>query len=108
MMHGRLHVSPECVLIRAEADDYAAQEPTEGKDDSHLVPIKTNDHRLDAARYGWMQRFWDPLLEQAEQAPNLSRYRPTGSPMGSGRIRHRTFLVTGRTAGSTFQPRWGT
>jgi hypothetical protein len=93
MMHGRLHVSPECVLIRAEADDYAAQEPVEGKDDSHLVPIKTNDHRWTAARYGWMQRFWDPLLEQSaapdlgfrpNQAPNLSRYRPTpeAAPMG--------------------------
>lgn len=67
MEYGRLFISPACRGLRDEADDYAAVEPDEGKDDSHLVPVKSNDHRLDAARYGWMERFWDPLME--ENAP---------------------------------------
>jgi phage terminase large subunit-like protein len=64
MAHGRLWISPECRGLRDEADDYAAQEPGEGRDDSHLVPVKGNDHRLDAARYGWMERVWDPQMEE--------------------------------------------
>lgn len=67
MQYQRLLVSPECRRLRDEADDYAAQEPAEGKDDSHLTPVKSNDHILDAARYGWMERFWDPVME--DEAP---------------------------------------
>lgn len=68
MAYGRLLVSPVCRGLRDEADEYAAEEPGEGKDDSHLTPTKSNDHRLDAARYGWMERFWDPVME--DQAPD--------------------------------------
>jgi hypothetical protein len=95
MVHGRLWVSPECRGLRDEADDYAAAEPAEGRDDSHLVPIKSNDHRLDALRYGLMERFWDPGVEDAApkrmlgfdplKAVDLSSFRasPEGHPMGS-------------------------
>lgn len=95
MAHKRFLVSPECRGLRDEADEYAAQEPTEGKDDSHLTPVKSNDHRLDALRYAVMQRFWDPVMEQ--QAPdrqlgwepgqalpaNLLRVPASSTPMGA-------------------------
>lgn len=64
MRHGRLLVSPSCVGLREEADDYAAKEPVEGKDDSHLEPIEVNAHRLAALRYAVMERFWDPVMEE--------------------------------------------
>jgi hypothetical protein len=71
MAHGRFRVSPERTAgllgLRDEADEYAAEEPAEGKDDSQLKPVKSNDHRLDALRYAVMERFWDPVME--EQAP---------------------------------------
>jgi type IV secretory pathway VirJ component len=35
---------------------------------SHMVPIKGNDHVLDADRYSAMERFWDPIME--DSAPN--------------------------------------
>ena len=70
MQHGRFHVYESCRHIRDEADDYAAEEPDEGKDDSELIPIKGNDHVLDATRYGVMERFWDPAMEDdAPKAP---------------------------------------
>lgn len=65
MRHERIHIDPRCRGLRDEADDYAAREPDEGKDDSHLVPIRGNDHRLDALRYAVMERVWDPVMEQA-------------------------------------------
>lgn len=58
---------PECMGLRDEADEYAAKEPEEGRDDSHLDPVKGNDHRMDAMRYAVLERFWDMTLE--EQAP---------------------------------------
>jgi hypothetical protein len=61
-------INPACVRLLDELDDYVAEEPAEGKDDSHLAPVKSNDHILDAARYAWMERFWDPVMEQ--DAPN--------------------------------------
>ena len=67
MAHKRFLVSPECRGLRDEADEYAAEEPGENKDDSFLKPVKSNDHRLDALRYAVMERFWDPVTEQ--QAP---------------------------------------
>jgi hypothetical protein len=63
MEYGRFWVSPECRGLRDEADDYAAKEPEEGHDDSHLEVVKSNDHRLDALRYAVMERFWDPVFE---------------------------------------------
>ena len=96
MQNRRFWVSPECRGLRDEADDYAAKEPDEGKDDSHLEPIKGNDHRLDALRYAVLERFWDPVMEaqapkrqlgyQPNAAPDLSGFRfPGGSeaPMGA-------------------------
>jgi hypothetical protein len=67
MAHGRFKVSPTCVGLRDEADEYAAKEPEEGKDDSYLEPIPGGAHRLDSLRYGVLERFWDPVME--EQAP---------------------------------------
>lgn len=95
MEKGRFHVSPECRGLRDEADDYAAKEPDEGKDSSHMEPIKGNDHRLDALRYACMERFWDPMMEaQAperqlgyvpNEAPDMAHLRKQSSapPMGS-------------------------
>jgi hypothetical protein len=68
MAHGRLKINPVCLRVLDELDDYVAEEPAEGKDDSHLTPVKSNDHILDAFRYAWMERFWDPVMEQ--DAPN--------------------------------------
>jgi hypothetical protein len=55
MAHGRFCGEPERspgpLGLRDEADEYAAKEPAEGKDDSHLEVVKSNDHRLDALRY---------------------------------------------------------
>lgn len=67
MAHRRFLVSPACRGLRDEAMDYAAVEPKEGRDDSHLDPVKGNDHRLDALRYAVLERFWDPVMEA--QAP---------------------------------------
>jgi hypothetical protein len=63
MEAGRFWVSPDCRGLRDEADDYAAKEPVEGADDSHLEVVKSHDHRLDALRYAVMERFWDPMME---------------------------------------------
>lgn len=96
MRHGRFKVSPSCLRLRDQADDYAAKEPEEGRDDSHLEPIKGNDHLLDALRYAVLERFWDPVMEaqapsrrlgyEANAAPDLSGFSfPGGSeaPMGA-------------------------
>jgi hypothetical protein len=67
MAHDRFLVSPErtpgLLKLRDEADEYAAKEPDEGKDDSHLEPVKTNDHILDTVRYSAMEHFFDPVAE---------------------------------------------
>lgn len=68
MSAGRFKVSPECRGLREEADEYVAKEPVEGRDDSHLDPIKGNDHRLDGLRYAILERFWDAAIE--DDAPN--------------------------------------
>jgi hypothetical protein len=68
MRLGRFHVDPECFGIRDEADDYAAKEPGDDDDDSHMDPVSNRFHRLDALRYAVMERFWDPVMEQ--DAPN--------------------------------------
>jgi hypothetical protein len=68
---GWLTAGSRCPLLvsglRDEADEYAAKEPEEGKDDSYLEPIPGGAHRLDSLRYGVLERFWDPVME--EQAP---------------------------------------
>jgi hypothetical protein len=71
MAHKRFFVSPACLGLRDEADDYAAEEPGEGRDDSHLKPVKGGDHRLDALRYACMERFWDPQMEEDAPERNL-------------------------------------
>jgi hypothetical protein len=42
-------------------------------DDSHLEPIKGNDHRLDALRYAVMERFWDPVMEELRRRSSAVR-----------------------------------
>jgi hypothetical protein len=87
--HGRFWVSPECRGLRDEADDYAAKEPEEGADDSHLEPVKSNDHRADALRYACMERFWDPMYEMNKPLQTLG-WDPTSG------MSPPTSLVTGR------------
>jgi hypothetical protein len=98
MAHGRFWVSPErtpgLLGLRDEADEYAAKEPAEGQDDSHMEVVKSHDHRLDALRYAVMERFWDPVAEgeaplqnlgfDPERAADLSTFRtvPEDHPMG--------------------------
>lgn len=79
MQHDRYWVAPNCRYLRDEADDYAAEEPAEGKDDSHMVPIKGNDHVLDADRYVCMHRFWDPVMEAGAVDRNLG-WEPGKAP----------------------------
>jgi phage terminase large subunit-like protein len=55
----RLRINPECRGLRAEADDYAAED----REDGVFKPLKGNDHRLDALRYACMARSWDPQAE---------------------------------------------
>ncbi len=61
LRHGRLWISRECVGIRDEADDYQSKEGEE------FVPIKGNEHRLDAARYAMMHRPF--YIEAEDEAP---------------------------------------
>lgn len=56
---GRLWVNPQCRGLRDEADDYALEDRPDGV----VKPIKGNDHRLDAFRYGLMARPWQPFQE---------------------------------------------
>lgn len=79
MQYGRYWVGPNCRYIQDEADDYAAKEPGEHDDDSHLVPQKGNDHVLDADRYSCMERFWDPVMEDQAPQRNLG-WRPNQAP----------------------------
>jgi phage terminase large subunit-like protein len=76
MQLGRLLVGPNCVLHRDQADDYAAKEPEEGKDDSKLEPIEVGAHCLASLRYAVMERFWDPESEEQEPDRNLG-YEPS-------------------------------
>jgi hypothetical protein len=86
----RFWVSPEktpgLLGLRDEADEYAAKEPEEGRDDSHMEVVKSNDHRLDALRYACMERFWDREL-RARSAPTRrshalrSAARPAAAPL---------------------------
>jgi phage terminase large subunit-like protein len=94
MAHRRFWVSPErspgLLGLRDEADEYAAKEPEEGRDDSHMEVVKSNDHRLDALRYAVMERFWDPVME--DEAPDRALgWRPgedvPADPFGAGRAR---------------------
>ncbi len=68
--HRRLLVSRDCVGLRDEADEYAAEDRPDGE----FKPIKQNDHRLDALRYGCMARPYDPIFE--ERAPDRVLGRP--------------------------------
>jgi hypothetical protein len=83
MQFGRFFVSPECRGLRDDADDYAAKEPEEGQDDSHLEPIKGRDHRLDACRYAVLERFWDPVMEAQAPLRNLG-FDPSRAGQGRG------------------------
>lgn len=55
----RLFVNPACRGLREEADDYALEDRPDGV----VKPMKGNDHRLDAFRYGLMARPWQPEVE---------------------------------------------
>jgi phage terminase large subunit-like protein len=66
--HGMLEVSPACLGIRDEADEYAMED----REDGVFKEVNTSAfHRLDALRYGVCHRTWDPVLEEQEQSNEL-------------------------------------
>jgi hypothetical protein len=78
MQHDRWRCSEECRYMRDQADEYAAEDRGDGK----FVPVKTNDHVLDAARYVCMARPYDHVLES--QAPeNRLGWQPGVAPPSS-------------------------
>lgn len=70
--HEMLVVSPDCLGLRDEADTYAAEDRADGV----FSPIRENNHRLDALRYGLMHRPWSPLAHQANENPLGRQSRP--------------------------------
>lgn len=82
MRAGRFLVSPSCLGLRDEADDYAAKEPSETEDNSHLVPVSNQFHRMDALRYAVMERFWDPAMEDEAPDRNLGWVPGTAPKVG--------------------------
>ncbi len=75
IQHKRIWISEECIGLRDEADEYAAED----RDDGEFKPIKRNDHRLDALRYMCMYRPFDHYEEEAAAAPKLG-WRPGEAP----------------------------
>lgn len=70
-----LRINPACTGIRDEADDYAL----EPRDDGLIKPLKGNDHRLDAARYGLMHRAWgaaQTMEEPLQYLGGVAAYEP--------------------------------
>jgi hypothetical protein len=61
---GMLQLSPACVGLRDEADEYAMEDREDG-----VFKEKRNDnsHRLDALRYVCMYRTWLPDHQQTER-----------------------------------------
>lgn len=82
MRAGRFVVSPTCVGLRDEADDYAAREPEENEDDSHLDPVSNRFHRMDALRYAVMHRFWDPSFDDEPAGRTLGWVPGTAPAQG--------------------------
>lgn len=74
--HEMLVISPDCLGLRDEADTYAAEDRADGR----FVPIRENNHRLDALRYGLMHRPWSPLVLREQAAPLGSGYRQGYAP----------------------------
>jgi phage terminase large subunit-like protein len=62
---GMLEVSPACVGLRDEADEYAMEDREDGV---FKEARNDNSHRLDTVRYASMYRTWTPA-EQQEQKP---------------------------------------
>jgi enoyl reductase-like protein len=72
LQHDRLRISRDCVLLRDEADEYAAEDRPDGE----FKPIKENDHILDAMRYMAMARPWFPQVEATAASRDLGRWTP--------------------------------
>lgn len=70
LQHRRLLIGKNCVGLRDEADEYAAEDRPDGE----FKPIKENDHRLDALRYLCMARAWDPVMEEQSPDRTLGAY----------------------------------
>jgi phage terminase large subunit-like protein len=91
---GMCEISPACLGLRDEADEYAMEDREDGV---FKEAPGSNPHRLDALRYGLMHRTWEPVQEQEEaqralgwtpgEAPALSYFEQSGhedyGPMGS-------------------------
>lgn len=72
---GMLHVSPACVGLRDEADEYAMED----REDGVFKEVRNdNSHRLDALRYACMYRTWEP--EMAQQAERKLGWTPGTAP----------------------------
>jgi phage terminase large subunit-like protein len=78
IQHDRFKVSPACVHLRDEADDYAAEETEDGS----FKVIKGNDHVLDSLRYGCMTRPWFAALE-AKAPERMLGWQPGHAPPSS-------------------------
>jgi hypothetical protein len=71
----RLWISRECMGLRDEADEYAAEDRPDGE----FKPIKANDHRLDALRYVCMAHPFYPQQE-AQAAYRRLGFTPGFAP----------------------------
>ena len=63
MQNGMFRVSPKCVGLREEAEEYRMQDTPDGE----FKVVKENDHRLDATRYLVATRLWAPEHEEEKQ-----------------------------------------
>jgi hypothetical protein len=91
---GMCEISPACLGLRDEADEYAMEDREDGV---FKEAPGSNPHRLDALRYGLMHRTWEPVQEEEDaqralgwtpgEAPALSYFEQSGhedyGPMGS-------------------------
>ncbi len=74
LRYERLWICRNCVLLRAEADDYVGKP----RDDGVFEVLKQSDHLCDSLRYGCMARPFYPAYELAAPCRNLGApvFRP--------------------------------
>jgi hypothetical protein len=63
IQNGMLKVSPRCLGLRDEAEEYRMKD----REDGEFEVVKENDHRLDALRYLVASRLWAPEHEEGNE-----------------------------------------